>query len=88
MKLTRIPCRTGSPKRERKRDREIGRKRERERESLGGERGEKLSGGKRRGRVNEHSLFSDARCGCRLSQPYHPQYEPEEKGSANREIDG
>lgn len=24
------------------------------------------------GRVNEHSLFGDARCGCRLSQPYHP----------------
>lgn len=22
--------------------------------------------------MNEHSLFGDARCGCRLSQPYHP----------------
>lgn len=30
------------------------------------------SGGEGRGRVNEHSLFDDARCGCRLSQPYHP----------------
>lgn len=38
--------------------------------------------------MNEHSLFGDARCGCRLSQPHHPVHEPEEKGSANREIDG
>lgn len=27
-----------------------------------------------RERVNEHSLFGDARCGCRLSQPYQPRY--------------
>lgn len=56
-----------------------------------GERSQGLRGGEgeeRRGGVNEHSLFGDARCGCRLSQPHHPVHEPEEKGSANREIDG
>lgn len=33
------------------------------------------------GGVNEHSLFGDERCGCRLSQPHHPVHELEEKGS-------
>lgn len=27
------------------------------------------------GGVNEHSLFGDERCGCRLSQPHHPVHE-------------
>lgn len=40
----------------------------------GGERGPRVE-------VNEHSLFGDARCGCRLSQPRQPECEGEEKGT-------
>lgn len=69
MKLTRVSCRRSvGQSKERAKERQIGGKRVREARERGGVK--RVRGW--RGRENEHSLFGNARCGCRLSQPYHP----------------